>query len=256
MNKNVAKALIFMAGSAFGAIISAFATKKVVEKVYWDECDKELNEQNLRHKEELKAYKDKIEELESTISQQNVAIAVLGKKVSEENPVTETEKSSDDDPEDDPSGRFERRKEAGRGKNEPENEDYERERTQYWRESEIAEDFFDEDEVEFAEEREEIIEKTTPYVIDKLLYETTAMDFYKEDAKYYIYDGKVVDADSEWMENYAAVLGEEWLEGNHKNGEKVFVRNEYYQTDYEIEFVADYGERHINVSISDDVWED
>ena len=84
MNKNVAKALIFMAGSAFGAIISAFATKKVVEKVYWDECDKELNEQNLRHKEELKAYKDKIEELESTISQQNVAIAVLGKKVSEE----------------------------------------------------------------------------------------------------------------------------------------------------------------------------
>lgn len=252
MNKNVAKALIFMAGSAVGAVISAFATKKVVEKAYWDECDKELNEAALRHKEEIKAYKDEIEELKGTISQQNVAISVLSKKVSDEKQ-SENEENSSDDSEDDPPGR---RKSAGRGQNEGENEAYERERRPYWRESEIAEDYFDEDEGDDSEDIEERIESQEPYIIDELLYETTGFDYRKEDAKYYIYDGKVVDADGEWMGNYAGILGEKWLEGDHKNGDIAYVRNEYYQVDYMIEFVADYGERHMNVGVSDSEWED
>ena len=239
MNKHVAKTLIFMAGAAVGAVISAFATKKVVEKAYWDECDKELNEQNLRHKEELKAYKEEIEELKSTISQQNVAIAVLGKKVSEEVPVENEEKSSDDDSEDDPRS--------------SKSAVYERDRARYWHED---------DEIDESEEvveddgTEEVEEWSDPYVIDRLTYETSALDFSKEDAKYYIYDGKFIDANGDWVENYAAIIGEKWLEGPHKNGEKRYVRSEYYCTDYEIEFVADYGERHMNVCVSEDDWED
>lgn len=248
MNKNVAKTLIFMAGAAVGAIISAFATKKVVEKAYWDECDKELNEQNLRHKEELKEYKAKIDELQATISQQNVAIAVLGKKVSDATEVSspeKEEKSDDDDSEGDRPGQ-----------NSTEDSEYERKRGQYWAKSRDPQEFYDEDEEEDAENIEENIKNTGPYVIDQLLYETTAMDFRKEDASYYIYDGKVVDADGEWMERYDVLLGTDWLDGEHKNGDVVYVRNEYYMVDYEIIFVADYGERHMNVGLSDDDWED
>ncbi len=241
MNKHVAKTLIFMAGAAVGAVISAFATKKVVEKAYWDECDKELNEQSLRHKDELKAYKDEIEELKSTISQQNVAIAVLGKKVSEEVPVENEEKSSEDDSEDDPRT--------------PKNTVYERERARYWSEDDEAEEVADDDE-DYDSEEVEYDERNDPYVIDRLLYETSALSFAKEDATYYIYDGKVIDASGEWMDKYEAILGNKWLEGNHKNGDTVYVRNEYYCTDYEIEFIADYGERHMNVCVSEDDWGD
>lgn len=242
MSGKLAKMLIFAAGAVVGAVISALATKEVVKKAYWDECDRELNDLNLRHKGETKALRDEIDELKQTILQQKVAIQVLSEQVSGGNSVEKEPEESENDPEDD---RFS----AENGPERDENEAGEALRRGYSG-TDLDEDLAQEEEIE-AEEAH--VEQNRVHFIDEITFDTTGFEYGKEELRYYIYDGRVLNEDGEWLENYADFIGEAWREGDHKHGDTAYIRNEYYLTDYMISFVAGYGEEHISVSDTD--WE-
>ena len=79
------------------------------------------------------------------------------------------------------------------------------------------------------------------------------MDYSKENIDYYIYDGKVVSEDGEYLDNYAGLIGEEWLQHGKNAGDTVYVRNDILHADYCITWIAGFGEEHITVT---DDWED
>lgn len=254
MNVKLCKFLIFSAGAVIGAVISAFATKKILQKKYWDEFDRELNEVSLRHKDDMKELKEENESLKATISQQNVAIKVLSDQVSGKNQVEESEKSADDDSEGDP-------RDSGGGQNSAERE-AESVRKRYSgsdddKDDGIEEDIPDEDDYftpEEAEMDEQVVMSEKIERIDEVEFDTSCFDYGKEDLTFYIWDGKMVTEDGEWMERYPEFVGDFWVE-EAKNGQIIFIRNNYWCTDYRIEIVADYGEGHITL-IDDPDWEE
>ena len=242
----ILKVVVFLFGAAVGATISALVTNKVVEKKYWDECDKELNKASLQYREERKKIEEENIELRAEISRQNVAISVLNEKLAKAGIKVEDVKEPSDDSEDDRSDYIGGQREH---EVEPEEAKYTAYRTAYTPTE--TEDEITEEEVEADDQA---VKDRGPYLISLESYEEDHVNEYpKLEWKYYIWDGKVLNEDNEWMDGYASFIGEEWLRGNHKSGDKMYVRNDYYGNDYEIEFVAGYGEQ--NMSVSGD-WED
>jgi hypothetical protein len=80
------------------------------------------------------------------------------------------------------------------------------------------------------------------------------MEYSKEELTYYIYDGKLISEDGEYLDNYAGIIGEDWLSYGKRAGDEVYVRNDNLMADYMITFVAGFGEQHI--TDSNDEWED
>lgn len=255
MNRKLAKTLIFLAGSVVGAVISAVVTKKVVGKVYWDECDKELNEASIKHKDQLKALRAENDELKETISRQNVCIQTLNDKLAGKIVGNEGDESSgkeSDDAEADRSDYIRSEKEPEKEVAQGQQKKYRAYRSRYGA-SEVAEDdsdYISEEEVE-AEEQE--IKEKGPYLVTAEEVVQSDMDYALEELRYFIYDGKVLNEDGEWLDNYAVFIGDKWLEGEAVNGMFKYVRNDYYCTDYQIEFIAGFGEEHMSVV---DNWED
>ena len=249
MNRKLAKTIIFLAGTVVGAVISAVVTKKVVGKVYWDECDKELNEASIKHRDQLKALRAENEELKETISRQNVCIQTLNDKLAGKIVGSESDEGSGNESDD---------KEADRSyyirsEEEPEKEAVRKKYTSYrakYGSEDADEDYISEEEVE-ADEQE--IKQKGPYLISAEDVASGDVDYPIEELRYFIWDGKVLNEDGEWLDNYAMFIGEKWLEGNNEQGDFKYVRNDYYCTDYQIEFVAGYGEEHITMNGG---WED
>lgn len=251
MNIKLCKLLIFSAGAVIGAVISAFATKKVLQKKYWDEFDKELNEQSLRHKDDMKALKEENTELREKISQQNVAIKTLADQVSGKKCVEEGTLAADTDAEED-------RQTSGGGENVLEREaKAARQRYSAAMGEDCIEDDFPGEDGYFSEEEietEELIVMADKIQrIDETDFDTSCFDYSKEELTYYTRDGKMVTEDGEWMEQYAEFVGDFWT-GDVNNGDVIFVRNNYYNADYMITVKADFGEDHI--TYSGDEWED
>lgn len=244
MNAKLTKAIIFGLGAAVGAVVSAIATKRVVEDAYWEACDKEINESNLRHAKEVETYKNTIADLKADLVRKEVVIQDLEERVHRERQAQESseEEVSDDE---DPDRRSEDESEVA-GTGEP--------GRPYYAAFEPEED---EEECEYADDEDESGGDSSriPRPIHELDYDTTHMDYAKNVWKYYIRDGKIITEDGEYMDGYALFIGEDWLSGPQQNGMVKFIRNNYFRADFKIEFIADFGERHMSTS-SDEVWED
>lgn len=249
MNVKLCKLLIFSAGAVIGAVISAVATKKILQKKYWDEFDRELNEQSLRHKDDMKALKEENAELREKISQQNVAIQTLADQISGKKPREEGEIAADSDAEED-------RQTSGGGEERVKREAEAARRRYSGSEDGVEDDipgedgYFSEEEVETEEL---IVMADKIQRIDETDFDTTCFDYSKEELTYYTRDGKMVTEDGEWMERYPEFVGDFWT-GDVNNGDVIFVRNNYYNADYMITVKADFGENFI--TCSDSEWED
>lgn len=247
MNVKLCKLLIFSAGAVIGAVISAVATKKILQKKYWDEFDRELNEQSLRHKDDMKALKEENADLREKISQQNVAIQTLADQISGKKPVEEGKLAADSDAEED--------RQTPGGSEEESKRKAEALRRQYFGEDAVEDDipgedgYFSEEEVETEEL---VVMANKIQRIDETDFDTTCFDYSKEELTYYTRDGKMVTEDGEWMEQYPEFVGDFWT-GDVNNGDVIFIRNNYYNADYMITVKADFGEDHITYSDGD--WE-
>lgn len=250
MNIKLYKFLIFSAGAVVGAVISAVATKKILQKKYWDEFDRELNEQSLRHKDDMKALKEENAELRAKISQQSVAIQTLADQISGKKCVNEGGIAADSDAEEDRSTAS-----GGENRAEREAEAARRRYTAAMGEDGVEDDIPGEDEY-FSEEEVEteelIIMSEKIQRIDETDFDTTCFDYSKEELTFYTRDGKMVTEDGEWMEKYPEFVGDFWT-GDVNNGDVIFIRNNYYNADYMITVKADFGENFITYSDSD--WE-
>lgn len=250
MNIKLCKFLIFSAGAVVGAVISAVATKKILQKKYWDEFDRELNEQSLRHKDDMKALKEENAELRAKISQQSVAIQTLADQISGKKCVNEGGIAADSDAEEDRSA-------ASGGENgvEREAEAARRRYSAAMGEDGVKDDIPGEDEY-FSEEEVEteelVVMSEKIQRIDETDFDTTCFDYSKEELTFYTRDGKMVTEDGEWMEKYPEFVGDFWT-GDVNNGDVIFIRNNYYNADYMITVKADFGENFITYSDSD--WE-
>ena len=250
MNIKLCKFLIFSAGAVVGAVISAVATKKILQKKYWDEFDRELNEQSLRHKDDMKALKEENAELRAKISQQSVAIQTLADQISGKKCVEEGTLATDSDVEEDRSA-------ASGGENgvEREAEAARRRYSAAMGEDGVEDDIPGEDEY-FSEEEVEteelVVMSEKIQRIDETDFDTTCFDYSKEELTFYTRDGKMVTEDGEWMEKYPEFVGDFWT-GDVNNGDVIFIRNNYYNADYMITVKADFGENFITYSDSD--WE-
>lgn len=250
MNIKLCKFLIFSAGAVVGAVISAVATKKILQKKYWDEFDRELNEQSLRHKDDMKALKEENAELRAKISQQSVAIQTLADQISGKKCVNEGGIAADSDAEEDRSTAS-----GGENRVERETEAARRRYTAAMGEDGVEDDIPGEDEY-FSEEEVEteelVVMSEKIQRIDETDFDTTCFDYSKEELTFYTRDGKMVTEDGEWMEKYPEFVGDFWT-GDVNNGDVIFIRNNYYNADYMITVKADFGENFITYSDSD--WE-
>lgn len=240
MSTKLFKLLIFAAGGLVGAVISHVVTKKVVERMWWDECDRELNELNLKHKEDMKELREEIASLKESISQQTVTIQTYREKLERYEGHTEEASSENDDKESDRPA------------------DLRSEAAAFYRARYGGSEYEDEDDNpqeddDYHEAEEAYVDQHRMERIDENLFDTTGLEYGKEELRYYIYDGKVLNEDGEWLDNYAELVGIDWIDGG-KNGDVVYIRNYYYGTDYKITFIADFGEGHI--TFEGEGWED
>lgn len=256
MNKKLGKVLIFAAGAAVGAVISAVVTNKVVEKTYRDAADEEIFEANRIANDRIKKYKEEIKELQEKISRQKVTINTLADQVREGKGDGDLSDilSDDEDGEDDPRLR------SAVKKVERKNTDLREFRkdptyTRYtgrYGGTKIEEP--EEEDAEFPfdpEEEEDCIRENSPRLIDEDTFSNTALSYSKEDLYFFLYDGKVVSEDGEWIENYQALTGP--FDENKDAGDEIFIRNDELAVDYRIEFRAGFGEEAISMT---DIWED
>ena len=91
----------FVIGAAVGSVVSAFVTRNVVDKVYREVADEEIYKAWKDSREQMKAYKDKIQELEEKIKQQSVTIQTLADQVRRTGGTPVEENDIPDDSEDD-----------------------------------------------------------------------------------------------------------------------------------------------------------
>ena len=249
MNKKLTKALIFAAGAAVGAVISAFVTNRVVEKTYRDAADEEIFEANRIANDRIKKYKEEIKELQEKISRQKVTINTLADQVREGKGDGDPSDilSDDEDGEDDPR----LRSAAKKVERKVEKSTYTRYTGRYGGtkveepEEEDAEFPFDPD------EEEDCIRENSPRLIDEDTFSNTALSYSKEDLYFFTYDGKVVSEDGEWIENYQALTGP--FDENKDAGDEIYIRNDELAVDYRIEFRAGYGEEAISMT---DIWDE
>lgn len=263
MKKKWSNFVFFLVGGVVGGVISAIVTDKMVDKEYRRVADEEIFEANQAANERIKRYKDEIKELQEKISRQKVTINTLADQVREATKGDLSDiLSEDDDSEADPGPKKVPR--SPRKSPEPESK---ARYTAYARRYSgqiggSGDEIEDNEDAEFPEteldpeEEEAIIEQRGPVIISEETFDYTALDYGKELLNYYIYDGKVVNEDGEYFDNYASFIGEEWLKYGKNAGDTVFVRNDFYACDYCITWVAGYGEEHMNVNSSDNDWED
>ena len=261
MRKKISNLLFFLLGGAVGGVISAVVTDKMVDKEYRRAADEEIFEATNAANERIKGYKDQIKELQEKIARQKVTINTLADQVREGSKGDPADILGDeDDPEADLGPEKVQRSPRQNTKHayfEPSKRGYTAYAKRY--SGEIDEDPDYSEEAEFPEEvdpeeEEEAIERRGPVIIAEEAFAWTAMGYSKESIDYYIYDGKVVSEDGEYLDNYAGLIGEEWLQYGKNAGDTVYVRNDNLHADYCITWVAGYGEEHITVS--DDNWED
>ena len=259
MRKKISNLLFFLLGGAVGGVISAVVTDKMVDKEYRKAADEEIFEATNAANERIKGYKDQIKELQEKIARQKVTINTLADQVREGSNGDPADILGDeDDPEADPGLTKVQRSPRKDKKHayEPSKRGYTAYAKRY--SGEIDEDPDYSEEAEFPEEpdpeeEEEAIERRGPVIIAEEAFAWTAMDYSKENIDYYIYDGKVVSEDGEYLDNYAGLIGEEWLQHGKNAGDTVYVRNDILHADYCITWIAGYGEEHITVT---DDWED
>ena len=262
MNKKLGKALIFAAGAAVGAVISAFVTNRVVEKTYRDAADEEIFEANRIANDRIKKYKDEIKELKEKISRQKVTINTLADQVREGKGDGDLSDilGDDEDGEDDPRLGSTVKKVEGKVEESREfrkNPTYTRYASRYGGTAVEEDDDESSDGTEFPygevdpEEEEECIRDNSPRLIDEDTFSNTALSYSKEDLYYFLFDGKVVSEDGEWIENYQALTGP--FDTNRDAGDEIYVRNDELAVDYRIEFRAGFGEEAISMT---DIWED
>jgi hypothetical protein len=251
MKINWGKVASFLAGGCVGAAISAFVTDKMVSKAYSRAADDEIHEINSVANERIKKARKEVTELKQKVAQQKVTINTLADQVRESGKDVSDILKDDDDSEDDP-GQVNERKPVER-REKAEKSSY----RSYARRYRRAEDRDDEEDVEFteeeAEDEEEAIRHNSPRVIDADTAKNTPDGYSRTDLYYYMYDGKVLSEDNEYLDNYAGLIGEDWLSGDHEDGDEVYVRNDELCADYCIEFRGGYGESHISQT---DIWED
>lgn len=259
MRKKISNLLFFLLGGAVGGVISAVVTDKMVDKEYRRAADEEIFEATNAANERIKGYKDQIKELQEKIARQKVTINTLADQVREGSNGDPADILSDeDDPEADPGLTKVQRspRKSPKSADEPLRRGYTAYAKRY--SGEIDEDPDYSEEAEFPEEpdpeeEEEAIERRGPVIIAEEAFAWTAMDYSKENIDYYIYDGKVVSEDGEYLDNYAGLIGEEWLQHGKNAGDTVYVRNDILHADYCITWIAGFGEEHITVT---DDWED
>lgn len=252
MNKKLTKALIFAAGAAVGAVVSAFVTNRVVEKTYRDAADEEIFEANRIANDRIKKYKDEIKELQEKISRQKVTINTLADQVREGKGDGDLSDilSDDEDGEDDPRLRSAVKK-VERKTEEP---TYTRYTGRYGATTVGKDDGGFSDGTEFPfdpEEEEDCIRENSPRLIDEDTFSNTALSYSKEDLYFFLYDGKVISEDGEWIENYQALTGP--FDENKDAGDEIYIRNDELAVDYRIEFRAGYGEEAISMT---DIWDE
>ena len=254
MNKKLGKALIFAAGAAIGAVVSAFVTNRVVEKTYRDAADEEIFEANRIANDRIKKYKDEIKELKEKISRQKVTINTLADQVREGKKDGDLSDILDEDGEDDPRLRAAAKKVERKAEDPREfrkNPTYTRYTERY---GGTKVDEPEEEDVEFPfdpDEEEDCIRENSPRLIDEDTFSNTAMSYSKEDLYFFLYDGKVVSEDGEWIENYQALTGP--FDENKDAGDEIYIRNDELAVDYRIEFRAGYGEEAISHT---DIWDE
>lgn len=259
MRKKISNLLFFLLGGAVGGVISAVVTDKMVDKEYRRAADEEIFEATNAANERIKGYKDQIKELQEKIARQKVTINTLADQVRDGSKGDPSDILADeDDSEADLGSKTVRR--SPEKNTRPAYEPLRRGYTAYAKRysGEIDEDPDYSEEAEFPEEpdpeeEEEAIERRGPVIIAEEAFAWTAMDYSKENIDYYIYDGKVVSEDGEYLDNYAGLIGEEWQQHGKNAGDTVYVRNDNLHADYCITWVAGYGEDHITVT---DDWED
>lgn len=261
MKINGAKIGIFLCGFGLGAAVSYFVTDRMVDKMYRDAADEEITKMAQQCNEKNKAYKAQIKELQEKIARQKVVIGNLADQVKEnkKDAVDDILKElDDDDTEDDPRPDLSEGKAKARESEKAARAAY----TEYRRISHRhvtgvrrpADD--DQDGVEFDPvEEEELIEQRGPRIIDEDTFSNTAIGYFKEELRFYMYDGKLISEDGENIENYAAIIGEDWQQYGRRGGDEVYVRNDNLGADYMISFVAGFGEEHVSMDSTDD-WEE
>lgn len=262
MNKKLGKALIFAAGAAIGAVVSAFVTNRVVEKTYRDAADEEIFEANRLANDRIKKYKDEIKELKEKISRQKVTINTLADQVREGKGDGDLSDilGDDEDGEDDPRLRAATKKVERKIEDFREfrkNPTYTRYASRYGATT-VGEDgggLSDGTEFPYSEvdpeEEEDCIRENSPRLIDEDTFANTALSYSKEDLYFFLYDGKVVSEDGEWLENYQALTGK--FDENRDAGDEIYIRNDELAVDYRIEFRAGYGEEAISMT---DIWDE
>ena len=256
MNKKLGKALIFAAGAAVGAVVSAFVTNRVVEKTYRDAADEEIFEANKLANERIKKYKDEIKELKDKISRQKVTINTLADQVREGKGDGDLSDILGDaeDGEDDPRLRSAAKKVERKVEDPREfrkNHTYTRYTARYGG-TKVDEPEGEDTEFPFdPDEEEDCIRENSPRLIDEDTFSNTAMSYSKEDLYFFLYDGKVVSEDGEWIENYQALTGP--FDENKDAGDEIYIRNDELAVDYRIEFRAGYGEEAISHT---DIWDE
>lgn len=265
MNKKLGKVLIFAAGAAVGAVISAVVTNMVVEKTYRDAADEEIFEANRIANDRIKKYKDEIKELKEKISRQKVTINTLADQVREGKGDGDLSDilGDDEDGEDDPrlraAAKKVERKTAEYRQEVKKSPVYTRYTGRYGATTAVGEDggglYSDGTEFPFCgvdpEEEEDSIRENSPRLIDEDTFSNTALSYSKEDLYFYTYDGKVVSEDGEWIENYQGLTGP--FDENKNAGDEIYIRNDELAVDYRIEFRAGFGEEAISMT---DIWED
>ena len=260
MNKKLTKALIFAAGAAVGAVISAFVTNRVVEKTYRDAADEEIFEANRIANDRIKKYKDEIKELKEKISRQKVTINTLADQVREGKGDGDLSDilGDDEDGEDDPRLRSAVKKVERKDKEYyqevKKSPVYTKYTGRYGGHSVEEDDDEYPDGTEFPfdpEEEEDCIRENSPRLIDEDTFANTALSYSKEDLYFFLFDGKVVSEDGEWIENYQALTGK--FDENKNAGDEIYIRNDELAVDYRIEFRAGYGEEAISMT---DIWDE
>ena len=249
MKINAAKIGIFVVGGVVGAVISAVVTRNLVDKTYREAADEEIYKAWKESKTKIDGYKAQIKELEEKISQQKVTISTLADQVRSNGGTPEVkEASEDDDTEDDI------RPSVGTSSREDLKDSAKRTYERYSKRYRTNEDDIPEG-VEFMspEIEEKLIEKSGPRVISEEEFSENCLDYTKSDLEFYLFDGKMLSEDGEYLDNYAGLVGENWKLHGHNAGDEVYVRNDHLAADYRIIFMAGAGEEHISMA---DGWDD
>lgn len=251
MKINVAKIGIFVAGAAIGAAISAFVTSKTVEKIYKQAADDEIYKMWKSCSEKEKAMKAEIKDLKEEITRKNVLIQAQADQIRSCGGTVEASESEndDDDTEDDPrhpvytgSGRDrEGKREAARREYEAYSRIYDRSEREFPVENACEEDHID-------PELEEVeLERRGPVIISEEEFSENMIENSKTDLRFYMFDGKIISEDGEYLDNYAGLIGEKWKDLGHNAGDEVYVRNDNLGADYRIIWTAGAGENHMQL---------